>query len=155
VNDALRSAEFGLLAACCRWPVSEAAVRVAATEIDWDALLKLAMRQRVSGLVHRALMAAEIVPPPAAAAELARRADTIAQRNAMQAAETVRLQGLLARAGIASLALKGAALAQLAYGTLDLNMLATSIFWCCRRKRKPRCMCLKTTATRCGCRRRV
>jgi hypothetical protein len=121
VNDALRSAEFGLLAACCRWPVSEAAVRVAATEIDWDALLKLAMRQRVSGLVHRALMAAEIVPPPAAAAELARRADTIAQRNAMQAAETVRLQGLLARAGIASLALKGAALAQLAYGTLDLK----------------------------------
>lgn len=121
VNDALRSAEFGLLAACCRWPVSEVAVRAAATGIDWDVLLKLAMRQRVVGLVHRALMAAGIVPPLAVAAELARRAHTIAQRNARQAAETERLQRLLAGAGIASLALKGATLAQLAYGTLDLK----------------------------------
>jgi hypothetical protein len=121
VNDALRSAEFGLLAACCRWPVSESAVRAAAREIDWNVLLKLAMRQRVSGLVHRALLAAEIAPPPAMAAELARRAREIAQRNAMLAAETVRLQHLLGDAGIASLVLKGAALAQVAYGTLDLK----------------------------------
>jgi hypothetical protein len=121
VTDALRSAEFGLIAACCRWPVSEAAVRVAAIGIDWDVLLKLAMRQRVVGLVYRALMAAGIAPLLPVAAELARRAHMIAQRNAMQAVETVRLQRLLAGAGIASLALKGAALAQLAYGTLDLK----------------------------------
>lgn len=119
--DAPRSAEFALLAACCRWPVSEAAVRVAAIGIDWDVLLKLAMRQRVVGLVHRALITAAIAPPLPVATEFMRRTHMTAQRNGMQAAETVRLQRLLAEAGIASLALKGAALAQLAYGTPDLK----------------------------------
>ncbi len=125
VTDVLHAtnfgAEFALIAACCRWPLAEAAVRDSAIGIDWTALLKLAMRQRVVGLVHHALAAAGIAPPPEIAAELARRTDIIAQRNHLQAAETMRLQRVLAGAGIASLALKGVALAQLAYGTLGLK----------------------------------
>jgi hypothetical protein len=121
VADVLHSAEFALLTACCRWPHSEAAVRHGTAGIDWTVLLRLVIRHRVVGLVHRALATAEIVPPPEVRTELARRADIIAQHNAMQAAETVQLQHRFAEAGITSLALKGAALAQLAYGSLELK----------------------------------
>jgi putative nucleotidyltransferase-like protein len=120
-GDAL-APEFLLAAACCRWPASEArdaAVRSAAAGVtDWNHFLRLIGRQRVSGLVHDALLAAGIDLPSAVAKVLAARAGRIARRNSILAAETVRLQRALESANIPVLVLKGVALAQLAYGSL-------------------------------------
>ena len=114
--------EFLLAAACCRWPASEArngAVRNAAAAVtDWNHFLWLVGRQRVSGLVHDALLPAGIDLPSATAEKLAAWAKRIARRNSVLAAETVRLQRALKTADIPVLVLKGVALAQLAYGSL-------------------------------------
>ena len=122
---ALASPEFRLVAACCRWPPSQsrnAAVRDAAAPIaDWNAVLLAARRQRVAGLVHDALQAADTNLPAAPAAEFARRAQAIFRKNLLLAAETCRLQQLLDAAEIPSVALKGVALAQLAYGSLKVK----------------------------------
>ncbi|MBI1203316.1 MAG: hypothetical protein GC182_12460 [Rhodopseudomonas sp.] len=119
------SPEFVLTVACCRWPPSETrdhAVREAAAgPIDWDRLLRVVRRHRVDGLVHAALTAAGIEPPPAAATVLARRAHAIARHDLTLAAETARLQGLFDAAGIAVLVLKGIPLALLAYRSLGLK----------------------------------
>ena len=80
-----------------------------------------ARRQRVVGLVYDALLAAGVPLPTAPAAEFARRAQAISRKNLLLAAETCRLQELLDTAGIPSVALKGVALAQLAYGSLKLK----------------------------------
>jgi len=130
---ALASPEFLLVAACCRWPPSQsrnAAVQAAAAAIaDWNAVVVAARRQRVVALVHDALLAAGVQLAAEPAAELARRAQAIFRKNLLLATETCRLQQLLDAAGIASVALKGVTLAQLAYGslkvkhTLDIDLL--------------------------------
>jgi hypothetical protein len=117
--------EFRLTTACCRWPPSQsrdATVRaVAAGVSDWNRFLSEVKRQRVIGLVHAALFSAGIELPPAIAEELASRARRIVRRNLILTGEAVRLQQLLSSAGIPVLVLKGAALAQLAYGSLDIK----------------------------------
>jgi hypothetical protein len=122
---ALASPEFLLIAACCRWPPSQsrnAAVGAAAAPVaDWNAVVMAARRQRVVGLVYDALPATAVRLPAAPAAELARRAQAISRKNLLLAAETCRLQELLDAAGIPSVALKGVALAQLAYGSLKVK----------------------------------
>jgi Uncharacterised nucleotidyltransferase len=119
------TAEFLLVAACCRWPPSEirnSAVRAAAANIiDWDDFLRVVRRQRVFGLVHDALRSAAIDCPTAVAGELASRMQRTARWNLTLAAETNRLQRMLAAANIPVLVLKGVALAQLAYGSLRLK----------------------------------
>jgi hypothetical protein len=121
----LASPEFLLVAACCRWPPSQSrnsAVQAAAAAVaDWDAVVVAAQRQRIAGLVHDALSAAGVRLPAAPAAELARRAQAIFRKNLLLAAETYRLQTLLDAAAIPSVALKGVALAQLAYGSLKVK----------------------------------
>ena len=121
----LASPEFLLVAACCRWPQSQSrnsAVQAAAAPVaDWDAVVVAAQRQRVAGLVHDALLAAGVRLPAAPAAEFARRAQAIFRKNLLLAAETCRLQTLLDAAAIPSVALKGVALAQLAYGSLKVK----------------------------------
>jgi hypothetical protein len=122
---ALASPEFLLVAACCRWPPSQSrntAVQTAAAPVaDWNAVLMTARRQRVVGLVYEALLAAEVQVAAAPAAEFARRAQAIFRKNLLLAAETVRLQKLLDAAEVPSVALKGVALAQLAYGSLKVK----------------------------------
>lgn len=114
--------EFRLAAACCRWPPSEtrdAAIRSAAAgTIDWRRFLKVAERQRVAGLVHNALLSAGVAPPAAIAQKLATDAQRIVRHNLISGVETVRLQNLFAAAEIPVVVLKGAVLAQLAYGSL-------------------------------------
>jgi hypothetical protein len=121
----LASPEFLLVAACCRWPPSQsrnsAVLAAAAPVADWDAIVAAAQRQRVAGLVHDALLAAGVQLPAAPAAEFARRAQAIFRKNLLLAAETSRLQTLLEAAAIPSVALKGVALAQLAYGSLKVK----------------------------------
>jgi len=125
--------EFALTAACCRWPATadrDSAVQATAAGVrDWDEFLRLVRRQRVGGLAHEALSTAKIAPPSAVARVLAARAKRSIGRNLLLAAETVRLQGVLDAAGIATLVLKGVALSQLAYGsptikqTRDIDLL--------------------------------
>ncbi|MDO8875812.1 MAG: nucleotidyltransferase family protein [Pseudolabrys sp.] len=126
LNAPMRLAnEFALVAACCRWPPSpardEAVIASAGTVRSWEGVLQLAVRHRVEGLVHAALQAASVALPPDIVRELALRAQRIALRNALLTGESVRLQRALDAAGIATTILKGSALAQLAYGTLDLK----------------------------------
>ncbi len=117
-----QAGEFRLVAACCRWPLSQAAIReAAAAGIDWAKFLRIVARHRVFGLVHHALQAAGIDVPSPVTQALARRALLIARNNLALATETVRLQRELDAARIPAVVLKGVALAQLAYGTLDLK----------------------------------
>lgn len=117
--------ELLLVAACCRWPLSDEAIKsikiIATAKIDWSEVLRVAVRQRAVGLVHNALLAAKIEIPSAVATALAQRAGRIAAHNKTLAAETAKLQQALGAAGIPALALKGVALAKLAYGTLDVK----------------------------------
>ena len=113
--------EFCLAAACCRQtaaarrePVRSAAART----IDWNRFLRVVRRQRIAGLVNAALLDAGIAVPSPVARELASQAHQIARHTLALAAETARLQSLLQAGGIRSLAVKGAALAQLAYNTV-------------------------------------
>jgi hypothetical protein len=125
VVDPQPSREFLLLATCCRRPLSDVVIRsitvAAAAGINWRVLLAATARHRVGGLVYDALLTAKIDLPAAPARSLARRADRIAARNKTLAAETAKLQGALMDAGVPALALKGVALAELAYGVLDLK----------------------------------
>jgi hypothetical protein len=120
------SAEFLLLAACCRWPTDPHAVRAATPDaIDWGHFLALVARHRVAGFAYRGLTAAGIDMPP----RLAGRYRRLAARNLLLLTEAGRLARLLAAAGIPAAFLKGAALGELAFGdqnvkqTLDNDLL--------------------------------
>jgi hypothetical protein len=115
---------FRLACACCRWPASaerDALVRQAAAGVDWEAFQRVVIRQRVHGLVWAALKAAGVALPPVVEAELGAAAQLVARRGLALAAESLRLQALFTAAGIPSLVIKGAAVAQLAYGTQALK----------------------------------
>ena len=118
-------AEFLLVAACCRWPVSaqvsSAVAEAAAGPIDWSYFARIVARQRVAGLAANALRAAGIAVPPGVARALAAGELAIARQNLRLAGETVRLQRAFAAAGIPAPALKGISLAQLAYGSPALK----------------------------------
>ena len=151
--------EFLLTAACCRWPLDEAVIAelrtLAAGAIDWPYFLRIVRRQRVAGLAHHALAAAEIAPPPAVAQALAAQAQQIARQNLQQAAETARLQGAFDAAGIPVIVLKGVALAQLAYGSLTLkHSKDIDLPRAARERENVHCECSKPTATR-SCSRRA
>lgn len=117
--------EFLLVAACCRWPLDAAAIAAirgaAVRSTDWPYVYRIVQRQRVAGLVHHALKMAEIDVPAAEARALAREAQRIVRENLSLASESARLQRGFDAAGLPAMTLKGAALAQLAYGTLALK----------------------------------
>jgi Uncharacterised nucleotidyltransferase len=119
------SPEFLLAAACCRWPPSPsrtAAVRDAAARVtDWNEFLRLVNRQRIPGLVQEALSVPGIELPPPVAQKLTSQAEGITRQNLNFTAETLRLQSTFEEANIPALALKGVALAQLAYGSLGIK----------------------------------
>ena len=113
------------MAACCRWPLSAealAAIRDAATgPLDWLLILRVIRRHRVFGLVHNALSAAKIDVPADVARDLASRAKNIGWQAMRLAQETLRLQQVFDNERIPVVVLKGAAVAQIAYGTLALK----------------------------------
>jgi hypothetical protein len=120
------SAEFLLLAACCRWPTDTTAIREAGqTAIDWRRFVKLAQRHRVQGFARIGLEAATIAVPPGLIA--AHRRQTA--RNLLLLDEAARITAMLAEADIPAAFLKGVTLAELAYGdqavkqTLDNDLL--------------------------------
>ncbi len=115
---------FRLACACCMWPPSpqrDAMVRAAAEGVDWARFLRVLARQRVQGLARDALKAAGVTAPPEVEQRLAGLAQTGAVRGLRLAAEAVRLQRLLDAEGVPALFVKGASLAQLAYGSQALK----------------------------------
>jgi hypothetical protein len=115
---------FRLACACCVWPPSPArdeAVRAASSGVDWERFLRVVARQRVSGLARAALKSAGVTPPADVEARLSSYAHAMTARTLALAAEAVRLQGLMRTEGVPALFVKGAALAQLAYGTQALK----------------------------------
>jgi hypothetical protein len=119
------SREFRLVSACCEWPASaDRTARLqslAGPPINWDMVLKLSLRHRVEGLVHRALAEAGVQLPQMVAGALAARAAEIGRQNLLQSAESARLSRLLAERGIDSMFLKGVALGALAYDTIGVK----------------------------------
>jgi hypothetical protein len=112
---------FRLAAACCRCPADACnnAVIAAVRDIDdWPLFLRVLRRHRIEALAQAALSAAAVVVSEDIDTALQRRARAIAQRNLAMAAETARLQSVLDAAGVPALVLKGAALAQLVYGSI-------------------------------------
>jgi hypothetical protein len=115
---------FQLACACCMWPASaerDALVRAAAEGVDWARFLRVLTRQRVTGLAREALRSAGVVPPPEIEQRLAASAKPGAVRGLALAAEALRLSRLLGAEGVPALFIKGAALAQLAYGSQVLK----------------------------------
>lgn len=119
------SAEFCLIAACCKWPETperDAEIRALAREqLDWQSLSALTRKHRVEGMVFAALLSAQAVLPRDIHRNLAVQALRIKQQNISSAAETVRIQRQLDAANIPAIFFKGVALAQLAYGRLDIK----------------------------------
>ena len=116
--------ELLLAAACCRWPPAptrDAAVRAAARGIDWERFGRVVVRQRIGGMVDAALRAAAVAPPEPVASAIARQALRIVQQNMLAASETTRIVRAIAAAGHPVLAVKGAVLGALAYGTIALK----------------------------------
>ena len=120
------SAEFRLLAACCRWPTDARAVHKTVNgPIDWEHFVRLARLHRVAGFAQRGLTAAEIDVPP----KIERFNQRLSAQNLLLLAEARRIARLLSEAGIPFAFLKGVTLAQRAYGdqrvkqTLDNDLL--------------------------------
>jgi len=120
------SAEFLLLAACCRWPTDPIAIRAAArAAIDWQYFVALARRHRVLGFARIGLEAAAIPVPSGLIAGHRRQI----ARNLLLLDEAARIAATLADTGIPAIFLKGATLAELAYRdqtvkqTLDNDLL--------------------------------
>jgi hypothetical protein len=101
------------------WPPGAArdtAVRAAASEVDWESFMRISGRQRIRSLARVALADAGVSPPKPVATALARNAAAQSTRSLALAAESLRLRGLFEADGVEVLFVKGAALAQLAYG---------------------------------------
>jgi hypothetical protein len=120
MDASLTAPEFRLLAACCRWPFSaqrtETTRALAADVGDWQSFLSLVQRHRVGGLVHNALLTADISIPAWVAERLATWAQEIARKNLPMAVESAALHRLLDVANIPALSIKGASLAERIYG---------------------------------------
>lgn len=118
-------AELALAAACCRWPVdsrSEQEIRSAAGRVrDWECFDRVVRRNRISPLVHHALVRAQVDLPAAAERELARRARAAAAKSLAMARESLLLQREFERAGLPVMILKGVPLGLLAYGQLGMK----------------------------------
>lgn len=117
--------EFELVAACCRWPPSnarnEAIARALSAALDWDAVLRVVKRQRVAGLVRDGLARSGTSCPLRISQELERMVAGMVRENLKHAAESVRIQRLFEEAGEPLLFVKGVTLAQLAYRNLALK----------------------------------
>ena len=116
--------EFWLVAACCRWPPSERRIRAVQAEIDgidWDRFIRVVRRHQVAGLVHDGLRKGAIALPDKVETELRGMARRIALDNLRSASEALRLQEMLANAGIAATVLKGVPFGLVAYGTIALR----------------------------------
>ena len=119
------STEERFLRLCLRalWdpPCPEAAVTLAVQEqFDWAALRLTADVERVAALLYHVVCRQGLVPPEVEAA-LEEAYYGLARQNSLLLHELERIVGALAEAGVPVLLLKGAALAETAYGNAALR----------------------------------
>ncbi|HEX8512581.1 MAG TPA: nucleotidyltransferase family protein [Allosphingosinicella sp.] len=117
--------EFELVAACCRWPPSperDQVLLAAAAQADWDLVARIAQRHRVEGLVWNALRESGVPVGAEVRERLRAAADRIARQNLVLTAESLRLTGLLERAQVRHLFVKGITLGVLVYGSIGPKM---------------------------------
>src|SRR5271169_2508325 len=100
--------EFFIAAACSRWPPSETrsnAIRAAAkAPVDWERFLGIVDRHRIWGLARQGLTQAGVAPPAKIDNALTAKTWAVSRRNLVLAAETA-----------------------------PSSIVATLIFWSCRR----------------------
>ncbi len=119
------SAEIELALACCRWPrtpeacelVRETAARVS----DWELFDAIVRRNRITPLVHDALMRAEAAIPADLRQELGKRGLAVGQRALAMARESLALQRAFDQAEIPFMILKGVPVGILAYGQIAMK----------------------------------
>jgi hypothetical protein len=115
---------FQLACACCMWPRSDAQgalVRAAADGVDWERFLRVVARQRVGALARDALRLAGVAGPADVQQRLTAGAQADGARSLALAAEAVRLRRRFDAEGLPALFIKGAAVAELAYGSQVLK----------------------------------
>lgn len=118
--------EFRVLCLAARCPqtgADGAALRAVIGEgVDWPSIVRGARRHRIVAMVLAGLRAHDGLPVPTAViAELHRLTAANARRALKQAAEVVRLAGLLADRGVRVLVLKGVAMSLQLHGDLALR----------------------------------
>lgn len=118
--------ETQLLLCCARTQMDAAHTRQAATllqrEIDWAALLQMALRHRVAPLLYRSLHTPGLAGmPETIQAELKARIQVDVQGNLFLTGKLLHLLDLFRQQEIAVIPYKGPVLAMLAYGDLALR----------------------------------
>ena len=119
------SPEFDLVAACCRWPPSDArndAIRRAVVPaLDWARVERVTARHRVAGFVRDGLKQAGIAVPADNNDRIAEAAKRAAHLALDMARESLRLQQAFDAADVPALFVKGSSLAMLAFGQLGIK----------------------------------
>lgn len=113
-----------LVAACCQPSVDAGSVAAEVAALGTgahDAVVDVAIRHRVAGLVVRALREAGVALGPDAAARLEAASAKAGRQALLQARETVLIQTLFDDADLPSVFFKGAALAAAVWGDLGLK----------------------------------
>ncbi|MBS0472163.1 MAG: nucleotidyltransferase family protein [Proteobacteria bacterium] len=109
------------------WPPSDETdgkVAALAGEVtDWDLFLALTMRHRVELLVEHALSRIPHPAPERVRSLIAERATIQRRKSLLLAAASCELQAALLKRGIRSIALKGAPLGALAFGSVAMRQL--------------------------------
>lgn len=112
------------VAACCCWPhtpdTGRNIERAAAEISDWDEAKQVAIRHRVSPLVHQAVKDVSTVPEDFRA-WAKRSAQAVAQHAMQLTRECIKIDGAFKTEGLQALHFKGPVLAQLAYGSVALK----------------------------------
>jgi hypothetical protein len=107
------------------WPPSERRIKAIRTAVagplDWPRFMRVARRHQVIGLVDEGLRYARSGVPPQIIEEIDAEAAALIRTNLAMAAEALRLQRLFDDACLLVLFVKGAALAELAFGNLGLR----------------------------------
>ncbi len=114
------SREFRLIVQCCAPPVCGTVSTGLLQDVDWQRVLHLAKRHRVSGLVHRSLTGNPALPPDIRTALNAAAAD-IARTNLLFAANLARITRAMNAANLPFTVHKGLPLGLLAYDSLTLR----------------------------------